>query len=86
MFDEVLPVADMRAALAHIKVAGATPFALFAETQLARWALERGDTGRGVESLSRIVDEGLGRSCDPRIQLPAEHSSNPRTQVINKAF
>ena len=47
-------LADARRVL---RAAGATPFALFAETQLARWALERGDTPRAIASLSRIVEE-----------------------------
>jgi class 3 adenylate cyclase/tetratricopeptide (TPR) repeat protein len=40
-----------------LRASGAIPFALFAETQLARSALERGDAERAATSLQRIVDE-----------------------------
>ena len=38
------------------------PFALFAETQLARIALERGDAETALESLTRIVEEAEGNA------------------------
>ena len=38
------------------------PFALFAETQIARIALARGDAESALESLTRIVDEAEGNA------------------------
>ena len=38
------------------------PFALFAETQLARIALARGDAESALDSLTRIVDEAEGNA------------------------
>ena len=38
------------------------PFALFAETQLARIALARGDAERALDSLTRIVEEAEGNA------------------------
>ena len=43
-----------------LRASGLTPFALFAETQLARCALERGDADAALESLQRIVAEAAG--------------------------
>jgi tetratricopeptide (TPR) repeat protein len=43
-----------------LRSSGFTPFALFAETQLARCALERGDVAGGLQSLQRIVAEAAG--------------------------
>ena len=48
---------DARRAL---RAAGLTPYALFAETQLARAKLERGDAAESLLSLARIVDEAEG--------------------------
>ena len=47
-----------------LRSSGFTPFALFAETQLARCALERGEAPEALASLSRIVEEagGLGHA------------------------
>jgi tetratricopeptide (TPR) repeat protein len=43
-----------------LRSSGFTPFALFAETQLARCALERDDVPAALQSLQRIVAEAAG--------------------------
>jgi tetratricopeptide (TPR) repeat protein len=43
-----------------LRSSGFTPFALFAETQLARCTLERGETDAAVAALRAIVDEAAG--------------------------
>jgi ATP/maltotriose-dependent transcriptional regulator MalT len=43
-----------------LRSTGRIPFALFAETQLARCALEGGDIARAAESLERIAAEAAG--------------------------
>ena len=48
---------DARRAL---RAAGLTPYALFAETQLARAKLERGYADEALDSLARIVEEAEG--------------------------
>jgi class 3 adenylate cyclase/tetratricopeptide (TPR) repeat protein len=48
---------DARRAL---RAAGLTPYALFAETQLARARLDRGDAEGALDALARIVDEAQG--------------------------
>jgi tetratricopeptide (TPR) repeat protein len=43
-----------------LRAAGLTPYALFAETQLARAKLDRGHADQSLQSLERIVGEAEG--------------------------
>ena len=50
----------LRDARRALRAAGLTPYALFAETQLARAALGRGHADDALESLRHLVDEARG--------------------------